>query len=282
MGLTKLKENVDADTVIDESGEFFYCESLPDHVLMTKGRKVLDCSDMNHPFDNSISNGSMIAVGNHQCVVIVDEGKIADFSMEPGIFIYNPKTEPSMYSRGQEELVKSMSSFKKEMDSGKPITAWQNVYYVNTKEIRGNKISSNNTPFRDGRYDAEIFISYMGEFSYRIVNPVLFYKNIAGDASVDFQRAQWDKQLIAEIQLVMKDVLGSISHNNYIPYETLSRRNARFIVDELNKKMKSFWREVRGIEVYSLSISDISLDEESERKLLDIKKELGEELDVAQ
>ena len=62
----------------------------------------------------------------------------------------------------------------------------QRIYYINTRELTGNKYGTPNpVPFRvvDQRagIDIDIGIRCFGEYSYRVVNPILFYTNVCGN-----------------------------------------------------------------------------------------------------
>ena len=77
MGLIKAGIGALGGTLADQWKEFFYCEALPNDVLMRKGEKrVSGRSSNTKGNDNIISNGSGIAVADGQCMIIVEQGKI--------------------------------------------------------------------------------------------------------------------------------------------------------------------------------------------------------------
>ena len=78
MGLIKASIGALGGTLADQWKEFFYCESMPKEVLVTKGQKrVSGRSSNTKGNDNIISNGSGIAVADGQCMIIVEQGKYA-------------------------------------------------------------------------------------------------------------------------------------------------------------------------------------------------------------
>ena len=100
MGLIKAGVGALGGTLADQWKEFFYCEALPQDVIMRKGQKQTGRRSSNtKASDNIISNGSAIAVADGQCMIIVEQGKIVEVCAEPGEFIYDTSTEPSLFFR---------------------------------------------------------------------------------------------------------------------------------------------------------------------------------------
>ena len=105
MGLIKAGIGALGGTLADQWKEFFYCESMPKEVLVTKGQKrVSGRSSNTKGNDNIISNGSGIAVADGQCMIIVEQGKIVEVCAEPGEFTYDTSTEPSIFAALQSRL----------------------------------------------------------------------------------------------------------------------------------------------------------------------------------
>ena len=99
MGLIKAGIGALGGTLADQWKEFFYCDALPNDVLMRKGEKrVSGRSSNTKGNDNIISNGSGIAVADGQCMIIVEQGKVVEVCAEPGEFTYDASTEPSIFS----------------------------------------------------------------------------------------------------------------------------------------------------------------------------------------
>ena len=95
MGLIKAALGAAGDVLADQWKEFFYCEALPLDVIVAKGKKkVTDRSSNTKGDDNIISKGSVIAVADGQCMIIVEQGKVAEICAEPGEFVYDSSTEP--------------------------------------------------------------------------------------------------------------------------------------------------------------------------------------------
>ena len=107
MGLIKAGMGALGGTLADQWKEFFYCESMPKEVLVTKGQKrTTGRSSNTKGNDNIISNGSGIAVADGQCMIIVEQGKVVEVCAEPGEFTYDTSTEPSIFSGNLGESIK--------------------------------------------------------------------------------------------------------------------------------------------------------------------------------
>ena len=99
MGLIKAGLGALGGTLADQWKEFFYCESIPNDILMVKGQKRTSSRSSNTKgSDNIISNGSGIAVADGQAMVIVEQGKVVEFCAEPGEFTWDASTEPSIFA----------------------------------------------------------------------------------------------------------------------------------------------------------------------------------------
>ena len=151
MGLIRAALGAAGGVVGDQWKEYFYCEALDNDVLVVKGSKRVSGRSSNRGgTDNIISNGSVVAVADGQCMIIVEQGKIAELCAEPGEFVYDSSTEPSIFSGSLgtsiEEVFKNIG---KRFTFGGEAPKDQRVYYFNTKELVGNKYGTPSpVPFR--------------------------------------------------------------------------------------------------------------------------------------
>ena len=208
MGLIKAITGAAGGVLADQWKEYFYCESIDESVLVVKGQKrVSGRSSNTKGEDNIISNGSVIAVNDGQCMIIVDQGKVAEICAEPGEFTYDSSTEPSIFSGNLgESILDTFKAIGKRFTFGGDTGKDQRVYYFNTKEIIGNKYgTANAVPFRvvDNNIglDIDISIKCFGEYSYRIVDPILFYTNVCGNVDYQYERSEIDSQLKSSSRL---------------------------------------------------------------------------------
>ena len=164
MGLIKAGMGALGGTFADQWKEFFYCESMPKEVLVTKGQKrVTGRSANTKGNDNIISNGSGIAVADGQCMIIVEQGKIVEVCAEPGEFTYDTSSEPSIFAGSLGESIKeTFKTVGKRFTYGGDTGKDQRIYYFNTKEILENRFGTPNpVPFRvvDSKIGLDIDVS---------------------------------------------------------------------------------------------------------------------------
>ena len=151
MGLIKAGIGALGGVLADQWKEFFYCEALPKDVLVTKGQKRTGNRSSNTKgSDNIISNGSVIAVADGQCMIIVEQGKVVEVCAEPGEFVYDTSTEPSIFAGNLgQSILDSFKTLGRRFTFGGDTGKDQRVYYFNTKEIMDNKFGTPSpVPFR--------------------------------------------------------------------------------------------------------------------------------------
>ena len=137
----------------------------------------------------------------------------------------------------------------------------QRIYYINTKEITGNKYgTASPVPFRvvDQRagIDMDVGIRCFGEYSYHIANPLLFYTNVCGNVTEDYKRAQLDSQLKTELLTALQPAFAKVSELG-VRYSALPG-HAMELADSLNQILSAKWRELRGIEIVSCGVSSVT------------------------
>ena len=146
MGLIKAGLGALGGTLADQWKEFFYCEAMEKDVMVTKGKKRTGPRSSNTKGnDNIISNGSLIAVADGQCMMIVEQGKIVEVCAEPGEFKYDTSTEPSIFAGSLGESIKNtFKAIGRRFTFGGDTGKDQRVYYFNTKELVDNKFGTPN------------------------------------------------------------------------------------------------------------------------------------------
>ncbi len=238
MGLIKAAVGATLSTLKDSWKDYFTCESLSNEVLVSRGQKHTS-SLFSKDDSNVITNGSGIVVNEGQCIIIVDNGQVVEFSAEPGLFTYDKSAQPSLFGGNLAENLKAtFEEIKNRFVTGGIVGTDQRVYYFNTKEILDNKFgTANPIPFRvvDKRIDLDLdcSIRLAGQYTYRIVDPVLFFTNVCGNVSTYYN---------AELEVY------------------------------LNEALSAKWAQFRGIKVVNVAISTVTLPEDQAQAIADAQK----------
>ena len=277
MGLILAALGSAGGVLADQWKEYFYCESLPNNVLAVKGRKRNSGRSSNtRGSDNIISSGSVIAVADGQCMLIVEQGKIVDVCAEPGEYVYDSSTEPSIFSgKLGEGILNIFKQIGKRFTFGGEAPKDQRVYYFNTKEITGNKYGTPSpVPFRvvDNNIglDIDISIRCFGEYSYVLSNPLLFYTNVCGNVTADYTKEQLDGQMKSELLTALQPAFARISELG-IRYSALPGHTTE-LAQALNEELSGKWRDLRGIEIASVGVSSVKASEEDEAMIKELQR----------
>ena len=277
MGLIKAALGAAGGVLGDQWKEYFYCEALPEDVLAVKGKKKVSGRSSNkNGEDNIISTGSVIAVADGQCMLIVEQGKIVEVCAEPGEFVFDSSTEPTIFSGNlSENIGEVFKNIGKRFTFGGQAPKDQRVYYFNTKELIGNKYGTPSpVPFRvvdrNIGLDVDIAIRCFGEYSYRITNPLLFYTNICGNVTSAYTRDNIESQLKTELLTALQPAFAKISDMG-IRYSSLPGHTME-LADALNEVLSAKWRDLRGIEIVSFGVSSVKASEEDEKMIKELQR----------
>ena len=277
MGLIKAALGSVGGVMADQWKEYFYCEALPVDVLAVKGKKKTGGRSSNTKGeDNIISNGSVIAVADGQCMLIVEQGKIVEVCAEPGEFVYDSSTEPSIFSgKLGQSIVDVFKNIGKRFTYGGEAPKDQRVYYFNTKEVVGNKYGTPSpVPFRvvDQRagIDIDISVRCFGEYSYKLVNPLLFYTNVCGNVTRNYTRDEIDSQMKTELLTELQPAFARISEMG-IRYSALPGHTTE-LASVLKELLSEKWTQVRGIEIVSVGVSSVKANEDDEKMIKEMQR----------
>ncbi|MFR8917093.1 MAG: SPFH domain-containing protein [Oscillospiraceae bacterium] len=277
MGLIKAARGAAGGVMADQWKEFFYCDAIPENVLAVKGQKKTSKRFSNTKGnDNVISNGSVIAVADGQCMLIVDQGKIVDMCAVAGEYTYDMSSEPSIFTGNLGEGIKNVfNNMANRFTFGGEAPKDQRIYYFNTKELIGNKYGTPSpVPFRvvDQRagIDIDVGIRCFGEYSYHISNPMLFYTNVCGNVSEAYTRDRLDSQLKTELLTALQPAFARIGEDG-IRYSQLPGHTLE-LADALNEVLSKKWRDLRGIEIVSFGVSSVTADEDDEKMLKELQR----------
>lgn len=267
MGLIKAGIGALGGTLADQWKEFFYCDALDDRIIAVKGRKQISGRSSNTKGnDNIISSGSGIAVADGQCMIIVEQGKVVEVCAEPGEYIYDKSTEPSIFSGNLgKSITDTFKTIGKRFAYGGDTGKDQRVYYFNTKELMDNKFGTRNPiPFRvvDSNIglDVDVSVRCSGIYSYRVADPLLFYTNVCGNVEREYTRDEIDEQLKHEFVSAMIPAFGKLSALELRPNQ-LAAHNLE-LESAMNEALSEKWGAVRGLKIVSVALSSVTLPEE--------------------
>ena len=277
MGLIQAAIGAAGSVLGDQWKEYFYCEALSNDTLVAKGKKKTSRNSSNKSgSDNVITDGSVISVADGQCMMIVEQGKVVEFSAEPGVYTYDNSIAPSIFNGGLGAGVKkTFSEMAKRFTFGGQVASDQRIYYFNTKEIMGNKYgTATPVPFRviDSNIglDVDISIRCNGEYSFRMIDPILFYTNVCGNVTEDYTVSQIASQLKTELLTALQPAFATLSEKG-IRYSQLPGHTGE-IADALNDELSKKWRDMRGIEVASFGVNSVSASKEDEDMIKQLQK----------
>ena len=276
MGLIQAAMGAAGGVMSDQWKEFFYCDSLDKDSLVAKGQKrasARERSSNTSGEENIISNGSIIAVNEGQCMIIVEQGKVVEVCAQPGEFTYDSSTEPTIFGGDLANDLKAVfQNIGKRFTFGGDAPKDQRIYYFNTKEIMGNKYGTpQSIQFETmiGQYMMNVNIRCFGEYSYRITNPILFYTNVCGNVEDVYTKSEIDSQLKSELLTALQPAFGRIAAKG-IRYTQLINYT-RDIKNELSSELSEDWGKKRGIEIVSFGVSSVKADEEDEKRIKEIQ-----------
>ena len=277
MGLIKAAFGAAGGVLADQWKEYFYCDAMPADTLVLKGSKrVSGRSSNTKGYENIISTGSVVAVADGQCMLIVEQGKVVELCAEAGEYVYDASTEPTIMAGSLSKSIPAVfKNMGKRFTFGGEAPKDQRIYYINTKEIMGNKYGTPSpVPFRvvdrNIGLDVDIAIRCFGEYSYRITNPILFYTNVCGNVSANYDRSQIDGQLKTELLTALQLCFARISDMG-IRYSSLPAHTME-MAEAMNQVLSSKWKELRGVEIVSMGVSSVKASEEDENMIKELQR----------
>ena len=275
MGLIKAITSAAGGVLADQWKEFFYCDALDSDTLMVRGQKrTSGRASNNKGSDNIISNGSGIAVADGQCMLIVDQGKIVEVCAEPGEYTFDTSSEPSIFA-GElgDSIMDTFQAIGRRIgyagDTGKD----QRVYYVNTKEIMGNKFGTPSPILfevvnRRIGMSRTVNVRCNGVYSYHISDPLLFYSKVCGNVKTAFTRSEIDEQLKSEFVSALQPAFGALAEQELRPAQLPAKANELKVA--MNDALKLDW-QARGITVATIALNPIRLNDEDLKKITEME-----------
>ena len=272
MGLIKAAKDAMSTILADQWREYFYCDSLSNDILMTKGQKrITERRNSNTKgVDNIITNGSVVAVNEGQCMIIVDQGGIVEVCAEAGEFVYDHSSEPTIFYGSLGESIKqSFAAMGRRITFGGNAAKDQRVYFFNTKEIMNNLFGTPSPiPFRvldrNTGYDFDTAVKVNGQYSFKIIDPILFYTNVCANVTDSYKKTELLTTLKSELLTALQPALARISAQGVRPYEIpgFSGEICKYLAEELTQQ----WTELRGIRMLKMTINSADMPAEDRKR----------------
>lgn len=262
MGIIKAIVSAIGGSFADQWLEVLEPDEMGDTTVFTSGVKVRKDDKRNSNVkgtDNTVSNGSVIHVYPNQFMMLLDGGKVVDYTAEEGYYTVNNSSLPSLFNGQFGDTLKE--SFNRIKYGGVTPTS-QKVFYINLQEIKGIKFGTPNAlNYFDNFYNAELFLRTHGTYSIKITDPLLFFREAIpkDQARVDIEdiNAQYLSEFLEALQTTMNQM--SVDNIRISHVAAKGREVSQYMANTLDES----WKKMRGFEIQAVGIASISYDDES-------------------
>ena len=271
MGIVKAFFSSLGGGLADQWEEVIEADAMGEGTVFVKGVKVRKNDKRNSNkkgTEDLISNGSVIHVYDNQFMILVDGGKVVDFTAEPGYYKVDNAGAPSLFCGSLGDALKE--TFGRIKYGGVP-SAKQQVFYLNLQEIKGIKFGTR-TPvsYFDNFYNSELFLRAHGTYSIKITDPLKFYAEVvprdATRVDINAINEQYLSEFLEALQAAINQMSADGIRISHVPSK--SRELSRYMATELDGD----WRNMRGFEVQAVGIASVSYDDES-KKLINMRNQ---------
>ncbi len=260
MGLIKAAVGSVGGSLADSWLEYIKADNMDDHTVVTKGVQVSDKRSSNkRGTKNIISNGSKIEVGPNQMMILMDSGKIMDYTAEQGRYEVYLSSAPSLFNGQLKDSIKD--TFNRFKFGGQPSSS-QEVYFVNLQEIKGIKFGTRNAlQYFDNFYNSELFLRCHGQYSVKITDPLKFFMEAIPRNAQRVRMEDINEQFNSEFLTALQAAIGQMSVDG-VRISSLPSKGME-LAKYLSTILDEDWNNARGLEIASVGISSISYDDES-------------------
>lgn len=267
MGIIKAAVGAVGGALADQWLEVFEPASMGAQTVFASGVRTRKGANVKGT-DNTVSNGSVIHVYPNQFMMLVDGGRVVDYTAEEGYYTVNHSSLPSLFNGQFGDALKE--SFNRIRFGGVTPLA-QKVFYVNLQEIKGIKFGTR-TPINyfDRFYNAELFLRAHGTYSIKITDPLRFYGEVIPKNADYVEMDSINEQYLAEFLEALQTSINQMSADGQrISFvSSKGRELGKYMADVLDEE----WGQIRGMEIQSVGIASISYDAESQ-KLINLRNQ---------
>lgn len=266
MGIIKAVTHAIGGVLADQWLEVFEADNMGDHTVFTKGA-LIRRGENKKGTDDIVSNGSMIHVYDNQFMMLVDGGKIVDYTAEPGYYKVDHSSMPSLLNGQLGDSVKeSFDRFR----FGGQTPQKQQVFFVNLQEIKGIKFGTRQPiNYFDSFYNAELFLRAHGTYSVKITDPLKFYAEAVPKNKNHVEIEEINEQYLSEFLEALQSSVNQMSADGFRISFVSSK--ARELGQYMSSVLDEEWNQTRGMEIQAVGLT-VSYSEESQ-KLLNMRNE---------
>ncbi len=267
MGIIRAAGQAVSGALADQWLEVIEAEDMGERTVFARGT-LLRRGQNRKGSSHTVSNGSVIHVYDNQFMMLVDGGRVVDYTAEPGYYKVDHSSMPSLFNGQFGESLKE--AFNRIRFGGQTAGA-QKVFFINLQEIKGIKFGTRNPiNYFDNFYNAELFLRAHGTYSVRIVNPLQFYAEVIPRNKDSVQIEEINEQYLSEFLEALQSSINQMSADGTrISFVTSKARElGRYMADTLDAE----WNKMRGMEIQSVGIASVSYDEESQ-KLINMRNQ---------
>ena len=250
MGIIRAAVQAIGGSLADQWLEVYEPEDMGDQTVFSAGVKIRKGQNTKGTAQ-SVSNGSVIHVYDNQLMMLVDGGKVVDYTAEPGYYKVDNSSLPSLFNGQLKESVKE--TFSRVKFAG-TTPALQKVFYINLQEIKGIKFGTRNpVNYFDSFYNAELFLRAHGTYSIKITDPLRFYQEAIPRNKDHVEITEINEQYLSEFLEALQASINQMSADGIrISYvSSKGRELSKYMADTLDEE----WNALRGMEIQSVGPS---------------------------
>lgn len=264
MGLIKALTSSVSSGLGDQFKEFITCPTVDNQALIVRG-EITHGDGNRNPSEGVISNGSKIAVPQGWAMMIIDNGKVVEFSAEAGEYVYETSSEPSIFTGGLGKgIINTIKTIGSRITYGGQPARDQRVYYINLLNVTGNKFgSAQPKKITDEKYGM-LEVTFFGTFAYRVDDPVLLINQVIGANAKDlvtFDDVMGDQLKLEFVEQLTK-AISEVMRNKKVSFGDMGLHGSD-ISDQMNEILSSSWKEKYGLIVTDVAMGDINVTDES-------------------
>lgn len=275
MGLINAATGSIGSVVGDQFKEFVTCPISDSSVLVQRGL-VQHGEGNSNPTEGVISNGSKIVVPSGYAMMIIDNGAIKEFSAEPGEYIWDTSSEPSVFEGGFfKGIGDSIKKIGERITYGGQAARDQRVYYVNLLNITGNKFGSSNTETIVDPVYGSVEITYFGEYSFKVVDPAVLVANLIGANPKDTITVDEivGGQLKLQFASNVSTCISNLMVQNNISFNVVQGYKNE-VVTQMNSLLDESWRQQYGLEIQDVALN-INASDETKAMIREVDSEIA-------